>query len=142
MVKVEEARQVLRNAGYYVDNLWSIHDVDTEGVDMTDDQKYEILDKVLQGEYIMEKINVSIGDEVEEFLIGKVMEVLYYSLHNFNSEYKDYETIRLWQVNKEGKFVIVSELERDLDNNFSVLDELNFHVEDWEKETTYIFEER
>jgi hypothetical protein len=70
------------------------------------------------------------------------MEVLYYSLHNFNSDYKDYETIRLWQLNKEGKFVIVSELERDLDNNFSVIDELNFHVEDWEEETTYIFEER
>jgi hypothetical protein len=70
------------------------------------------------------------------------METLYYSLHNFSIEFEDYETIRLWQLNKDGKFVIVSELERDLDNNFSVIDELNFHVEDWEEETTYIFEER
>lgn len=64
----EEAKQVLRDAGYYVDNLWSIHDVDVEGVDMTDDQKYEILDGVLQSEYIMERINESIDVKVEEFL--------------------------------------------------------------------------
>jgi hypothetical protein len=36
--------------------------------------------------------------------------------------------------------VIVSEIERDLDNNLSVIDELNFHVEDWEEDTTYSFE--
>lgn len=68
------------------------------------------------------------------------METLYYSLHNYNKEYNDYETIRLWQINKSNKKVIVSELERDLDINFSVIDELNFHVDDWEKETTYTFE--
>jgi hypothetical protein len=68
------------------------------------------------------------------------MEILYYSLHNYNNEYNDYETIRLWQMNKSNKKVIISELERDLDTDFSVIDELNFHVEDWEEETTYTFE--
>jgi hypothetical protein len=63
------------------------------------------------------------------------METLYYSLHN------NEETIRLWQKNLKGEDVLVSEIERDLDNDFSVLDELNFHVEDWEEETTYLFEE-
>ena len=68
------------------------------------------------------------------------METLYYSLHNFNEDYHDFETINLWQKNKKGQNVLVSEIERDLDNDFSVEDELNFHIEDWEEETTYLFE--
>lgn len=68
------------------------------------------------------------------------METLFYSLHNFIEEYDDYETIKLFQKNKKGQLVIVSEIERDLDNGFSVIDELNFHVDDWEEETTYFFE--
>ncbi len=70
----------------------------------------------------------------------KTMETLYYSLHNFNEDYQEFETINLWQKNKKGENVIVSEIERDLDNDFSVIDELNFHVEDWKEETTYLFE--
>ena len=68
------------------------------------------------------------------------METLYYSLHNFNEDYLKFETIRLWQKNNVGSLTIVSELERDLESEFTVLDELNFHVEDWEEETTYLFE--
>ena len=66
------------------------------------------------------------------------MVTLYYSLHNFNEDYQDYETIRLWQKNK-GEEVLVSEIERDLET-FTILEELEFHVEDWEEETTYLFE--
>ena len=69
------------------------------------------------------------------------METLYYTVHNFNEIYQEFEIIRLWQKNKKGENVLVSEIERDLDNDFSVEDELNFHVEDWEEETTYLFEE-
>ncbi len=61
----EEAKQVLRDAGYYVDNLWCIEDVDA---DISNDEKYEILDEVLQSEYIIERINESIEVKVEEFL--------------------------------------------------------------------------
>jgi hypothetical protein len=68
------------------------------------------------------------------------METLYYSLHNFIEEFNDYETIQLFQKNNKDQLVIVSEIERDLDNNLSVIDELNFHVEDWEEDTTYSFE--
>jgi hypothetical protein len=67
-MNIEEAKQVLRNAGYYVDNLWSIHDVDAEGIDMTDDEKYEILDVALSNDWICEHINSSISDAVEQFL--------------------------------------------------------------------------
>ena len=67
------------------------------------------------------------------------MVTLYYSLHNFNEDYQDYETIRLWYFNKKGEDILISEIERDLEN-FTILEELEFHVEDWEEETTYLFE--
>ena len=60
----EEAKQVLRDAGYYVDNLWSIHYVDTEDIDMTDDEKYKILDEVLTSDRIIYEINESIDIEL------------------------------------------------------------------------------
>jgi hypothetical protein len=63
-MNIEEAKQVLRNAGYYVDNLWSIHDVDVEGVDMTDDERYYILDKVLTSPRIIQEINETIDFEL------------------------------------------------------------------------------
>lgn len=72
-ISTEQARQVLKEAGYYVDNLWSINDVYTEGIDISDDDKYDILDKVLQGEWIMEKINLSIADEVDDFRIKALL---------------------------------------------------------------------
>lgn len=68
------------------------------------------------------------------------METLYYTLHNYNEEFLAFEVIRLWQKNNIGSYTIVSELERDLDTGFSIQDELNFHVEDWEEDTTYLFE--
>ena len=67
------------------------------------------------------------------------MVTLYYSLHNFNEDYQDYETIRLWQKSKKGGDILISEIERDLET-FTILEELEFHVEDWEEETTYLFE--
>jgi hypothetical protein len=63
-MNTEEAKQVLRNAGYYVDNLWSIHDVDVEGVDMTDDERYRILDIVFKTDWVIEQINESIDFEL------------------------------------------------------------------------------
>ena len=60
----EEAKQVLRNAGYYVDNLWSIHDVDTEGIDMTNDERYDILNEVLTSPRIIQEINETIDFEL------------------------------------------------------------------------------
>jgi ribosomal protein L1 len=65
VMTTEEAKEVLRNAGYYVDNLWCIEDVDAE---ITNDEKYDILDEVLTSEYIMKQINESIEVKVEEFL--------------------------------------------------------------------------
>ena len=66
------------------------------------------------------------------------METLYYTIHNWVEEYGEGATISLYQI-RNNKPVIVSEIERDLDAGFSELDELNFHVEDWEEDITYNF---
>lgn len=62
---VSQAKVVLEDAGYYVDNLWHIDDVKKHG-EFTDDAAYEVLDKVLQGEYIMEAINESIQITIQQ----------------------------------------------------------------------------
>lgn len=71
-MSIEEAKEVLRNAGYYVDNLWHVDDVSDkldnyiipEGEELDEYDMQDILDEVLQSEYIIEKINVSIEDEL------------------------------------------------------------------------------
>lgn len=62
---VNQAKAILEDAGYYVDNLWHIDDVKKHG-EFTDDAAYEVLDKVLQGEYIMEAINESIQITIQQ----------------------------------------------------------------------------
>jgi hypothetical protein len=66
-MNVEEAKDVLRKAGYYVDNLWSIHDVDPEGNDITDEEKYKILDTVIDNDWLKSEINHAIQNEVDYF---------------------------------------------------------------------------
>jgi hypothetical protein len=56
---IEQARQVLRDNGYFVDNLWHVDDVPNG----TDDERMEILEKALTSPYIMERINIAIIDE-------------------------------------------------------------------------------
>ena len=53
---IEQAKQVLKDNGYYVDNLWHIDDVKRYG-DISDDDAYEVLDMVLDNEYTIERIN-------------------------------------------------------------------------------------
>jgi hypothetical protein len=59
----EQAKEVLRNAGYYVDNLWSIHDVDDNS--LTDNQKQSALAMALTNERIMEEIQYGIRVGIE-----------------------------------------------------------------------------
>lgn len=60
--KVEEALQTLRDAGYYVENLWSIEDVDND--DLTKEEKLEILHNSIHRDYVYRIINESIYDEL------------------------------------------------------------------------------
>jgi hypothetical protein len=59
----EQAKEVLRNAGYYVDNLWSIQDVDDDS--LTDKQKMSALDMAFNNDYINEEIFYAIGVGIE-----------------------------------------------------------------------------
>ena len=57
----EQAKEVLRNAGYYVDNLWTIQDVQ-DRFECTDEKAQDILHDALTNEYIVEKIFEQIYD--------------------------------------------------------------------------------
>ncbi len=65
MNEIEKAKQVLREAGYYVDNLWSIHDVRDENNELTDEQKMHALDMAFINEYTIEQIFYAIDVSVE-----------------------------------------------------------------------------
>ena len=57
----EQAKEVLRNAGYYVDNLWTIQDVQ-DRFECTDETAQGILHDALTNEYTVEKIFEQIYD--------------------------------------------------------------------------------
>ena len=55
-MEVEQAKQVLKEAGYYVDNLWSIQDVQAN-FDVDDGAAYDTLNGVMHNEYTVQTIN-------------------------------------------------------------------------------------
>lgn len=58
---VQQAKQVLRDAGYFVDNLWAIQDVQ-DRFECDDETAQCILYDALTNEYIVEKIFEQIYD--------------------------------------------------------------------------------
>ena len=63
LMAIANAKLVLKQAGYYVDNLWSIHDVKDDS--LTDEQKMKALDMALTNEYTTEQIFYAISVSVE-----------------------------------------------------------------------------
>jgi hypothetical protein len=63
MDEIEKAKQILRDAGYQVDNLWHIDDVQGN-YNCTDEQAMEVLEGALMNDYVMETIFGVIDDEV------------------------------------------------------------------------------
>lgn len=60
-MNVEQAKQVLTDAGFYVENLWSIQDV--QAIFKCDDETAQnILDKSLTNEATMQQIHFSIRE--------------------------------------------------------------------------------
>ena len=59
---VQEAINVLRSNGYYVDNMWGREDV-REKFHCTDEEADEILDNALNSDWICERIQDAIFDE-------------------------------------------------------------------------------
>lgn len=70
MNTIEQAKQVLRDNGYYVDNLWSIEDV-LNNYNCTDDEAQEVLDGALQNDATMEQIWYAIDFHAEEIGLTK-----------------------------------------------------------------------
>jgi len=61
IIETENAKDILRNAGYYVDNLWHIKDI-MGGFNCTNDvEAYRILDKVMTSEQTAVDIFEQIG---------------------------------------------------------------------------------
>lgn len=60
-MSTQEALEVLKNNGYYVENLWTIHDV-LASWDCTREEAYEVLGYAVDSPYVIENIwlNVSI----------------------------------------------------------------------------------
>ena len=61
----QELNDELTRRGYYTENLWHIDDVKIS-FEATDDQAQDVLDEVLQGEWIIGQIFESIDDCAEE----------------------------------------------------------------------------
>jgi hypothetical protein len=69
MNEIQQAKEVLRNAGYFVDNLWHIDDVDLDGA--SDEDKMQILDDVLSNGSYYERVFEMIGDIKEDYKFKK-----------------------------------------------------------------------
>lgn len=61
MDKIKQAKAILKEAGYFVDNLWHIGDVKNNH-ECTDDEAYDILEQALTSDWITEQIFKEIDD--------------------------------------------------------------------------------
>jgi hypothetical protein len=68
-----EAKQVLKNAGYQVDNLWNIEDV-KQTYNCTDEEAMEVLVKALNNEATKEQIFFALNFHAEEQGLNKIEE--------------------------------------------------------------------
>ena len=59
---IHNAKEVLREAGYFVDNLWSIDDVKLRFAVFDDEDAQGILSDALTNEWITEQIHRTIED--------------------------------------------------------------------------------
>ena len=59
-MNVDQAREVLKQNGFFVDNLWHIEDVKSK-FNCTDEQAQYVLEKSLTNEATMEQVWLSIG---------------------------------------------------------------------------------
>ena len=62
--KIEQAKDVLRKAGYYVDNLWHINDVRIKFKNCSDKESYRIMDKLMTSDNVIGCIFEEMDDVV------------------------------------------------------------------------------
>ena len=59
--RIADAKQLLKNEGYFIDNLWSVEDVQNR-YECDDNTAQTVLGGALSNEWISEQINVTIDD--------------------------------------------------------------------------------
>lgn len=65
MVTIEQARQILKDAGYFTNNLWHVSDV-KDRCNCENDVAQEILEEALTNEYTMEQIWFAIDEAINK----------------------------------------------------------------------------
>jgi hypothetical protein len=58
--EVKKAKKILKNNGFYIGNLWMLEDVQNKFKNCSNKLAYEILDDVLQNDYIICEIQEAI----------------------------------------------------------------------------------
>lgn len=72
-MSVEEAKKVLRDNGYFTDNLWHIDDVQLR-YKCDEETAQDILNNALTNEWVMEQIHYAIQTQCEEEQLEEVEE--------------------------------------------------------------------
>ncbi len=70
-MSVEQAKEVLKQNGYFVDNLWSVDDVQLNWK-CDEDTAQEVLEKALTNEWVVEQIFFAIGNVAEEMELERL----------------------------------------------------------------------
>lgn len=65
-------------------------------------------------------------------------DTLYYTIHDWGEEFGEGSTINLYRI-VDNKPILVQELERDLSLGWTIQEELDFYVEEWDNDITYLF---
>jgi|Laugrespbdmm15sn_2_1035079.scaffolds.fasta_scaffold84828_2 hypothetical protein len=73
MITVEQAKRVLEDAGYQVNNLWHIEDV-KQNYNCTDEEAMEVLVEALDNEATIEQIFFAVNFHAEEQGLTKIEE--------------------------------------------------------------------
>jgi hypothetical protein len=68
LTEIEQAKAILKQHGYFVDNLWSTQDV-TDRYECTEEDAQEVLNRALTNEWVMEQIWFSIDDTCDSLKI-------------------------------------------------------------------------
>jgi hypothetical protein len=66
MTEIEKAKETLRAAGYFTDNLWHVDDVKLRFAVFDDEDAQAILETALTNDWIMEQIHYGIREAAED----------------------------------------------------------------------------
>jgi hypothetical protein len=82
----------LKDNGYYIDNLWSVHDVQSK-YECSEEQAQTVLNDVLSGEWLCGKVNASIDISADAYNLTKRVSK-YFSVSGFwkdtNENFENY----------------------------------------------------